>query len=134
MTTSSLGQRTTNLTISQACVEYRTPATNRAKVWEIAIVQATATAQSLGLGRPQALGVTPVNVLFQPHDPAEQPTSLTIRLHANGAMSVEGPTGDKAFCRKLLDEAWHAINRQRDRGALIVPGEDVDSKPKESYL
>lgn len=59
--------------------------------------------------------------------------TLTVRLHANGAMSVEGPTGDKAFCRKLLDEAWHAINRQPSRGALIIPGYDVDSKAKEAY-
>ena len=82
MTTSSLGLRTTNLTINQACIEWRTPATNRAKVWEISVVQATATAQSLGLGRPAALGVTPVNVLFQSHDPAEQPVSLM-----NGSLS-----------------------------------------------
>lgn len=73
MAISSLALRTTNLTIAQACVEYRTPATVRPKVLEIAIVQATATAQSLGLGRPQAIGVTPVPVLFQrdePNDPA----------------------------------------------------------------
>ena len=57
--------------------------------------------------------------------------TLTIRLHANGAMSVEGPTNDKAFCRKLLDEAWHAINRTP--GRILVPGEDVDSRPKEVY-
>lgn len=60
--------------------------------------------------------------------------TLTIRLHQNGAMSVEGPTADKAFCRKLLDEAWHAINRQPARGGIIVPGVDVDSRARESYL
>lgn len=60
--------------------------------------------------------------------------ALTIRLHRNGAMSVEGPTGDKAFCRKLLDEAWHAINRQPARGGIVVPGADVDSRARESYL
>jgi len=59
--------------------------------------------------------------------------TLTVRLHANGAMSVEGPTGDKAFCKKLLDEAWHAINRQPARGGIIVPARDMDSKAQESY-
>ena len=59
--------------------------------------------------------------------------ALTIRLHANGAMSVEGPTADKVFCRKLLDEAWHAINRQPARGGIIVPGADVDSRAQERY-
>lgn len=71
MAISSLAQRTTNLTISQASVEWRTPSTVRPKMLEISIVQATGTAQSLGLGRPQAIGVTPVNVLFQPDDPAD---------------------------------------------------------------
>jgi hypothetical protein len=59
--------------------------------------------------------------------------TLTVRLHANGAMSVEGPTGDKAFCRRLLDEAWAAINRQPTKGALIIPAHDVDSRAQESY-
>jgi hypothetical protein len=68
MSISSLGLRTTNLTITQACWELRSPATVRPKVLELSIIQATGTAQSLGLGRPQAQGVTPVNVLFQCDD------------------------------------------------------------------
>jgi hypothetical protein len=71
---------------------------------------------------------------IRPDDGLAVTLTLSIRLHQNGAMSVEGPTGDKTFCRKLLDEAWHAINRQPSRGGIIVPGGDVDSKPKESYL
>lgn len=67
----SLAQRTTNLTITQACIEWRTPATVRPRILEIGITQATATAQSLGFGRPQAIGVTPVNVLFQADDPGD---------------------------------------------------------------
>lgn len=81
MAIASLGQRTTNLTITQASVEWRTPATVRPRVLEISIVQATGTAQSLGLGRPQAIGVTPVNVLFQAHDPGD-PASVM-----NGSLS-----------------------------------------------
>lgn|ERR1700690_2862303 len=71
MSISSAGARTTNLTITQAQWELRTGSTNRPKVLEISIIQATATAQSLGLGRPQAIGITPVNVLFQADDPGD---------------------------------------------------------------
>jgi hypothetical protein len=59
--------------------------------------------------------------------------TLTIRLHADGAMSVEGPVADKAFCKQLLDEAWASIKRQPGPGDIIVPGIDVDSRPKEAY-
>lgn len=71
MSISSLALRTTNLTITQACWELRTGAANRPKVLEVSIIQATGTAQSLGLGRPQAIGITPVNVLFQADDPGD---------------------------------------------------------------
>ena len=54
----------------------RTAAGARAKVLELSIIQATGTAQSIGLGRPQAIGVTPVNVLFQADDPGD-PASVT---------------------------------------------------------
>lgn len=71
MSISSLALRTTNLTITQASWELRTGAGNRPKVLEISVIQATGTAQSLGLGRPQAIGITPVNVLFQADDPGD---------------------------------------------------------------
>ncbi len=91
----SLGQRTTNLTITQACLELRTPATVRAKVLQVDIVQATATAQSLGFGRPQAIGVTPVNVLFQADDPAD-PASVM-----NGSLSwATSPTVPLIFHKR----------------------------------
>jgi hypothetical protein len=91
----SLAQRTTNLTITQASVEYRTPATVRARLLELSITQATATAQSLGFGRPQAIGVTPVNVLFQADDPAD-PASVM-----NGSLSWgTSPTVPLIFHRR----------------------------------
>lgn len=71
MSISSLALRTTNFTITQASWELRTGAGNRPKVLEVSLIQATATAQSLGLGRPQAIGLTPVNVLFQADDPGD---------------------------------------------------------------
>jgi hypothetical protein len=80
MAISSLALRTTNLTITQACWEARTPATVRPKVLEISIIQATGTAQSLGLGRPQAQGVTPVNVLFQADDPGDPASVMNASL------------------------------------------------------
>lgn len=67
----SAGSRTTNLTITQASWELRSASSVRPKVLELSIIQATATSQSLGLGRPQALGITPVNVLFQADDPGD---------------------------------------------------------------
>ena len=64
----SLGQRTTNFTITQACWELRSTASVRAVVLEIGFILATATAVSIGLGRPAAQGITPVNVTFLAED------------------------------------------------------------------
>lgn len=95
MSIASLAQRTTNFTSAQASVEYRTAASVRVKVLELTLIQATATAQSLGVGRPQALGVTPVNVLFQRDDPAEA-ASVT-----NGSLSwATSPTVPLIFHRR----------------------------------
>jgi len=95
MSIQSLAQRTTNLTITQASVEWHTPATTRARIMEVGIIQVTATAQSLGLGRPQAQGITPVDVLFQPDDPAD-PTSTM-----EGALSwATSPTVPLVFHRR----------------------------------
>lgn len=96
----SLAQRTTNLTITQACIEWRTPATVRPRILEIGITQATATAQSLGFGRPQAIGVTPVNVLFQADDPGD-PASVM-----NGSLSwATSPTVPLIFHRRWCSAA-----------------------------
>ena len=80
MAISSLALRTTNVTITTAQWELRTAATGRVKVLELSIIQAAAVAQSLGLGRPQAQGVTPVNVLFQRDDPNEVASVLNASL------------------------------------------------------
>lgn len=80
MSISSLALRTTNLTITQAQWELRTAAGTRPKILEIGMVQATATAQSVGLGRPQAQGITPVNVLFQADDPGDAASTVNASL------------------------------------------------------
>lgn len=59
MALASVAIRTTNLTITQASAEIRTTAAVKARLLEISVVQATGTAQSLGFGRPAAIGVTP---------------------------------------------------------------------------
>ena len=81
MAISSLALRTTTFTNNTAAnVEVRTPATVRAKILEFSYISATATVQSIGLGRPQAIGVTPVNVLFQADDPADPASVMNASL------------------------------------------------------
>jgi hypothetical protein len=91
----SLAQRTTNFTSTQASIEWRTPSTVRPKVLEISIIQVTGTAQSLGLGRPGAIGVTPVNVLFQADDPGDPASTM------NGSLSWgTSPTAPTIYHRR----------------------------------
>lgn len=81
MAIGSIGVRTQNLTITQACLEIRTTAAVRATLLEISIIQATGTAQSLGLGRPQALGVTPgTTSTFQRDEPGAPACVTTTAL------------------------------------------------------
>ena len=80
MSISSLALRTTNLTISQASWELRTAAAGRPKILELSFIQATGTAQSIGVGRPQAQGITPVNVLFQADDPGDAASAVNASL------------------------------------------------------
>ena len=95
MSISSIGMRTTNGTITQASIQVLTPATIRAKILEISYIQSVATAQSIGLGRPQAIGVTPVNVLFQADDPGD-PASVV-----NASLSwATSPTVPLVFHRR----------------------------------
>lgn len=117
MAIASLAQRTTNFTISQASVEWRTPSTVRAKVLEISMIQATATAQSLAIGRPQAIGITPVNVLFQQDDPAD-PASVM-----NGSLSwATSPTIPLIFHRRWNSAATIGVGviHTFPRG-LVIP-------------
>jgi hypothetical protein len=69
----SLSQRTTNVTVSNTAWTILTGATpGRARVLEIGIFLAAATASTFGLGRPAVVGVTPTTpVDFLPEDPAD---------------------------------------------------------------
>jgi hypothetical protein len=59
MAIGSIGVRQTNLTITQAGLEIRTTAAVRATVLELSLLSGNATLANIGLGRPQAIGVTP---------------------------------------------------------------------------
>jgi len=96
MALSSLALRTTTFTATTtANIEWRTPATVRAKVLEISFIQLTAVASQIGVGRPQAIGLTPVNVLFQKDDPNDPPSVM------NGSLSwATSPTVPLIYHRR----------------------------------
>lgn len=51
---------------------------------------------------------------------------LTVRLHDNGAMSVSGTIGDRAFARQLLEHAKDALPLSSvTEGGIIIPNRDV---------
>lgn len=63
----------------------------------------------------------------RPDDDLAVVAEINIRLRRNGAMSIEGATGDKAFTLAMIDNAREAIVRQHQlRSALIVPGRDME--------
>ena len=62
-----------------------------------------------------------------PPQPLDVLQWITVRLHANGTISVAGTIGDKKMARHLLDHAKDAINSQvKD---LIIPNRDVEVAP-----
>jgi hypothetical protein len=73
----SLGVRTTNSTIAQACVEIYTPSTLAIRVMEIGICNVAATGWAVGLGRPAAQGITPVAAAFNPEQSTADPAAKT---------------------------------------------------------
>lgn len=96
MAMASIGVRTTNLTITQASLEIRTTAAVRATILALSIVQATATAQSLGFGRPQAIGVTPGGTSTPIRDEAGAPACVTTTALSWGT----SPTVPLVFARR----------------------------------
>ena len=92
----SLAQRTTTFTSgTTACFELRTASTTRSAIMEQGFTTNTATAQTIGIGRPQAQGITPVNVLFLGEDSND--TSVT-----NGSLSWgTSPTVPLNFFRRV---------------------------------
>jgi hypothetical protein len=96
MAISSLALRTTTfIATNTANIEWRTPASVRPKVLEISYIQLTAIASQIGVGRPQAIGLTPVNVAFQIDDPADVASVM------NGSLSwLTSPTVPLIYHRR----------------------------------
>lgn len=93
----SLGVLTTNVTIANAAQEVRTASTDRAMLMEAGIFLNAATASTVGLGRPAAIGVTPTSpVTLLAEDPGAPAGTVTSAL-AWGT----GPTVPANFFRRV---------------------------------
>lgn len=67
--------------------------------------------------------------LVPPQDP-DTVAYITVRLHATGALSVQGHILDRRMALQLLDHAREAITRQVvDGGRAEVPARDVAVTP-----
>lgn len=90
MAIQSQAQRTTGLTIANANYGIYPPSTVRAALLEFSAIQATGTAQSIGLGRPATIGTTSGPVLFQQDDPGD-PASV-VNGHITWSAQPTTPT------------------------------------------
>lgn len=95
----SLGVLTTGTASGAAAWEIRTSANVRAKVMEIGFFLNAATASTVGLGRPAAIGITPTSpVDFQPEDPANPTVSTQVQ---SSLAWTTGPTVPTNFLRRI---------------------------------
>lgn len=98
MALASVAIRSSNLTITQASCELRTTAAVKARVLECSVVQATGTAMSIGLGRPNAIGVTPATTSTFQRDDSADPACVTT-VSATWATSPTAPlTYHRRWC------------------------------------
>jgi len=51
--------------------------------------------------------------------------AIHIKVWSDGAMSVEGPVEDPAWCLAALENAKDAIRNHHRRAPLVVPPNDV---------
>lgn len=96
----SLALRTVDGTSAAAALEIRTGATpGRARLMELGFTLVAATASVYGLGRPQAIGITPAGAVdFLPHDSNDVLASGVIQ--ADTAWGT-GPTVPLNFIRRI---------------------------------
>ncbi len=96
----SLGVRTSDGTSGAAAWEIITGATpGRARVIELGFFLAAATATTIGLGRPQAVGITPTSpVDFLAEDPNDVLASGVVQ---SAVAWGTGPTIPTAFLRRI---------------------------------
>jgi hypothetical protein len=97
MAIGSIGVRQTNLTITQAGLEIRTTAAVRATVLEVSLLSGNATLANIGLGRPQAIGVTPGGTSTFVRDEPGAPVCVTTTALSWGT----SPTVPLVFHRRF---------------------------------
>jgi len=92
----SAAQRTSTFTINVGCWELRTTATDRPRVMEMGFFSATATVQTIGIGRPAAIGITPAGgVTVQAEDPGDPAGTVVTALSW-----ATPPTAPTVFLRR----------------------------------
>lgn len=62
--------------------------------------------------------------------------TVTIRVHYDGTMSMDGPFGDKELFLTILDQARDCVKANaKPRGTLLVPASYGDAKARpEGYF
>lgn len=81
MSIASQAVRSSNVTLNAAQWQLRTSAAVKARILEVSIVHAAATAATVGWGRPNALAITPgTSTLFQRDDSADPACVTNIDL------------------------------------------------------
>ncbi len=57
--------------------------------------------------------------------------TVTIRVHFDGTMSMDGPFGDKELFLQILDQARDCVKANaKDRGWLVMPPGHTDAKAR----
>lgn len=65
-----------------------------------------------------------------PPQPLDVVQWVTVRLHADGAVSTTGTIADKPMALRLLDIAREAIKTKvRDYSVIEIPGSEMDIAP-----
>lgn len=93
----SLANRTTATVAASASLEIRTTSTDRPRIMEIGISQNTAVAGVYGIGRPQAIGVTPTTPVTVLAEDTGDPAGTVTTALAWGT----GPTVPLNFFRRV---------------------------------
>jgi hypothetical protein len=90
MAIQSQGNRTSGVTIANASYGVYPPATVRPRILQVEMIQTTATAQSVGFGRPATIGTPTTPILFQQEEVAD-PTSV-LNGHLTWSVQPGAPT------------------------------------------
>lgn len=64
-------------------------------------------------------------VRLDPGDGRHITQQITIKVWSDGALSVEGPVEDAAWCIAAMQNAIDAVRNRRNGRPLVVPSHDV---------